>query len=113
MENCVFCKIRDKEVPADILFQDEDVMVFRDVSPQAPFHVLIVPKKHIARLTDPAAIDGGLLVAVFAAMQKLVIEHGLEKGFRVVGNCGDEGGQSVDHIHFHLLGKRRLSWPPG
>jgi len=113
MKDCIFCKIIKGEIPSEILLQDENVVVFKDINPQAPVHLLIVPKVHIPTLLEKDAIDGKILVSVYKAVQSLVPKFGLEKGFRVVTNFGEEGGQSVFHIHFHLLGKRRMSWPPG
>ncbi|HEY9068643.1 MAG TPA: histidine triad nucleotide-binding protein [Candidatus Ozemobacteraceae bacterium] len=113
MDMCIFCRIAKGEIPADIVYQDEHVVVFRDLNPQAPVHVLAVPRRHIASLVDPEAADGTLLTAVFRGVRQIASKLGLEEGFRVVTNCGKLGGQTVDHIHFHILGKRQLHWPPG
>ncbi|GAB1354560.1 MAG TPA: histidine triad nucleotide-binding protein [Candidatus Rifleibacterium sp.] len=113
MEQCLFCKIVDGKIPAEIVYRDDSVVAFKDINPQAPVHVLVIPVKHVAKLTDPAASDGKMLSQIFATIARLAGELGLEKGFRVVANCGDEAGQTVHHIHFHVLGKRRLNWPPG
>jgi len=113
MESCIFCRIIKGEIPSEILLQDENVVVFKDINPQAPVHLLIVQKVHIPTLLEKEATDGKLLASVYKVVQSLVPKFGLEKGVRVVANFGEEAGQSVFHIHFHLLGKRRMSWPPG
>jgi histidine triad (HIT) family protein len=113
MNDCLFCKIIRGEIPAESLYQDEVVVAFRDINPQAPVHVLIVPKQHVADLMEPDAAQGALLSGVYRAVQKLAVQLGLESGFRVVANCGKDGGQTVYHIHFHLLGRRTMAWPPG
>lgn len=113
MSDCLFCKIIEGNIPAEIVYRDDNVVAFKDINPQAPVHLLVIPVKHIDRLTNPEAADGKVLGAVFSAIQKLAEEMQLEKGFRVVTNCGPEAGQTVYHIHFHVLGKRALNWPPG
>jgi histidine triad (HIT) family protein len=109
----IFTKIIRKEIPADIVYEDEDCLAFRDISPQAPVHVLVIPKKEIKSIADLAPEDGPLLGRMMLAIQKLAAELGLEPGYRVVTNIGPDGGQSVDHLHFHILGGRQLGWPPG
>ncbi|MBF0409784.1 MAG: histidine triad nucleotide-binding protein [Candidatus Riflebacteria bacterium] len=113
MNNCIFCKIAKREIPATLVFQNEDVVAFSDISPQAPVHVLVVPTQHIPSLLDKAASEPVLLNKVFTAIQKIAENEKLEEGFRVVINCGENGGQTVGHLHFHVLGKRRMVWPPG
>ncbi len=113
MEQCLFCRIVAGEIPAEIVHRDANVVVFRDINPQAPVHLLAIPTKHIARLTQPEAADGAMLSQVFRVIQKMAADEGLDDGFRVVTNCGDNAGQTVHHLHFHILGKRCLSWPPG
>ena len=113
MDNCIFCKIIQGTIPSDRVYQSEDVVAFRDLNPQAPVHVLVVPKNHVPSLDDPRAADGKMLAAVMSGVQKLVKQLNLEKGYRVVANCGSDGGQTVEHIHFHLLGRRLMQWPPG
>lgn len=113
MTDCIFCKIAQGAIPAQFVHQDDTVVAFRDLHPQAPVHVLVVPRQHIAGLTEPAAADPKVLAAVYRAIQGLVEPLGLAKGFRVVVNCGPEGGQTVGHLHFHLLGGRSMGWPPG
>ena len=113
MSNTVFQKIIDREIPAEIVYEDERCLAFRDVQPQAPTHVLLIPKKPIASIDQLADTDAELLGHLWLTIRNLAKELGLEKGYRVVVNCGEEGGQTVDHLHFHLLGGRSLSWPPG
>ncbi len=114
MEDCIFCKIANKEISSEILYEDEFVAVFKDLEPQAPVHILIVPKKHIASLNDLTADDAELLARIVLAAQKLAKDNGIaERGYRLVNNCGIEGGQTVGHLHFHLLGGREMLWPAG
>jgi len=113
MEQCLFCKIVAGKIPANIVYRDDDVVAFKDINPQAPVHMLVIPVGHVEKLTDKGASDGKMLAKVFSTIARLADEQGLEKGFRVVANCGDDAGQTVPHIHFHVLGKRRLTWPPG
>jgi histidine triad (HIT) family protein len=96
-----------------MVYRSDAVVAFRDLHPQAPVHILVVPTHHITDLTEPEATHPELLGAVFTAVQHLASELGLEQGFRVVVNCGPAGGQTVEHLHFHLLGKRQMGWPPG
>lgn len=109
----IFQRIIDREVPADIVFEDEQCLAFRDVSPQAPTHVLVIPKKPIASFSDLDASDAELIGHIGLVIRDLARTLGLEGGYRVVANCGADAGQSVDHLHFHLLGGRALTWPPG
>jgi histidine triad (HIT) family protein len=112
--NCLFCKIIDKEIPAKIVYEDEHVLAFEDVSPQAPVHILIVPKKHISTLLDVKEEDNELIGRMFQAANVLAKEKRIdEKGFRTVMNCNADAGQTVFHIHLHLLGGRGMNWPPG
>ena len=114
MSDCLFCKIASGEIPADILFQDEEVLAFRDISPQAPVHVLVIPREHISTLLDASQEQVKLLGKLQLRAVELARELGLaEKGFRLVPNCLEEAGQAVFHIHVHLLGGRQLGWPPG
>ena len=115
MADCIFCKIAAKEIPSSLVYEDEQVVAFKDLEPQAPVHVLVIPKKHVesvlALQEEDKALAAHILVDV---IPKLAKELGVaEKGFRVVANTGDEGGQSVKHLHFHLLGGRSMQWPPG
>lgn len=111
---CLFCKIIAGEMPATIVFEDETIMAFRDISPQAPTHLLIVPKKHIATLNDTHDKDEALLGHIVGTATKLARTSGLgEAGYRLIFNTNEDGGQAVYHIHLHILGGRRMSWPPG
>ena len=112
-EKTLFQKIIDREVDADIVHEDDRCIAFHDINPQAPTHILIVPKKPIPTLDDVASEDKGLIGHLFVVAQELAQEEGLRDGYRTVINCGDDGGQSVWHLHLHLLGGRRMEWPPG
>ena len=111
--SCIFCRIASKEIPAAVVYEDGDVLAFRDASPQAPTHVLVIPKRHIGTLDDLSEADAPLLGAMMLAATQVAAAAGLGAGYRVVANCGAHGGQSVDHVHFHVLGGRPMSWPPG
>jgi histidine triad (HIT) family protein len=112
--SCQFCQIVEKKVPAKVAFEDDQVMAFHDIRPQAPVHVLVIPKKHITSLMDMTAGDDALVGGVVRRARELAREMGLgERGFRLVFNAGDDAGYSVYHIHLHLLGGRALGWPPG
>lgn len=113
MSDCIFCKIADKEIPAKMVYEDEKVLCFHDINPQAPVHVLLVPKKHIASMDDVQAEDGELMGYIVLKIKEIAQNLGLENGYRVVNNCGEHGMQEVKHIHFHILGKRQMLWPPG
>lgn len=110
----IFKKIIDGEVPANIVYQDEQCLAFKDISPRAPTHILVIPKKEIVSLNHLSPEDQSLLGHLMLVIQKLAQDLGLqERGYRVVCNCGADGGQTVPHLHFHLLAGRSLSWPPG
>ena len=112
--SCLFCKMVDGSVPTDKVFEDEDVLAFKDINPAAPNHVLIIPKKHIATLNDAGTEDQLLLGKMMLTARQLADELGVaEEGYRVAMNCNSQGGQSVYHIHLHLLGGRAMQWPPG
>jgi histidine triad (HIT) family protein len=113
MAKTIFKRIIDGEVPAKIIYQDDLCLAFHDVSPKAPTHVLIIPKKEIASLDQLTADDAALVGHIWTVIPKLARQLGLTGGYRVVVNCGPDAGQSVDHLHFHLLGGRPLAWPPG
>jgi len=114
MQDCLFCKISRKEIPAAIVYEDRLVAAFDDINPQAPVHVLIIPKAHYATLNDVSAEEQALLGHVVLVATKIAGERGLkEQGYRLVANCLASAGQSVFHLHFHLLGGRHFSWPPG
>jgi histidine triad (HIT) family protein len=109
----LFCRIVRKEVPADVVLETDQVLAFRDVNPQAPTHVLVVPKQHLASLEEVAEGHGALLTALVAAVNEAAEREGVAGGFRVVTNVGPAAGQSVDHLHLHVLGGRDFRWPPG
>lgn len=109
----IFRKIIDREIPANIVYEDEHCLAFEDIAPQAPTHVLVIPKKEIASLADAAKEDQALLGHLLLVAAQVARERGLDGGFRVVANAGVDGGQSVDHLHLHVLGGRKLTWPPG
>jgi len=114
MSEDLFLKIISREIPADIVYEDDDVLAFRDVNPQAPLHVLIIPKTHIRTINDIQLQDAELFGKLFIVAQKIAAEEGVaEDGYRVVMNCNAAAGQTVFHVHLHLLGGRRFSWPPG
>lgn len=113
MDDCLFCKIINKEIESEILYEDEEFIAFPDINPAAPVHILIIPKEHIDSADDIDDENSYLIGKIFIIASKLAKENGLEKGYRVVNNCKEDGGQSVDHIHFHLLGGRKMLWPPG
>ena len=113
MADTIFQKIIDRSVPADIVYEDERCLAFRDIAPQAPTHVLLIPKKPIESVDHIADDDADLLAHLWLVIRNLARDLKLEAGYRVVVNCGADGGQTVDHLHFHLLGGRTLTWPPG
>jgi len=109
MENCLFCKIIAGEIPSSKVYEDEFVYAFRDINPQAPTHILVVPKKHIASLDAAGEASDEELAACLRAVSLIAKREGLEKGYRVVSNCGPDACQSVPHLHFHILGGRKMS----
>ena len=113
MQDCLFCKIVSGDIPSKKVYEDELCYAFYDVDPQAPVHFLVVPKKHIGSLSEAEASDCELLGHMLLKIKDIAAELGLENGYRVVANTGEDGGQSVHHLHFHVLGKRSLNWPPG
>lgn len=114
MSDCLFCKIRDGVISGDIVFEDDDVLAFNDVNPQAPVHVLIIPKKHIATVNDLSAADQIVMGKLFSVAKNIALQQGVsDDGYRLVVNCNERAGQSVFHIHMHLLAGRDMSWPPG
>ncbi len=113
MEDCLFCKIVAGQIPSDVVYQDGDVVAFRDIHPQAPQHILFIPRRHIASMTDLTLEDGPLLAKIYVAAKNVAHELQLEQGYRFLTNVGPDAGQSVFHLHFHLLGGRPLQWPPG
>ena len=112
-DRCLFCRIVDREIIADIVAESDALLAFRDIDPVAPTHILVIPRRHIASASELGAADSDLLVELFGMIAAIVREEGLERGHRIVTNVGADGGQSVDHLHFHLLGGRRMNWPPG
>ena len=111
---CLFCSIAAKSIPATIVFEDEEIVAFHDINPQAPTHVLIIPKKHISTIDDAESIDGLLLGRMILVAQKIARDQGFsQEGYRLVFNVNPGGGQVVYHIHLHLLGGRQMIWPPG
>jgi histidine triad (HIT) family protein len=114
MSECLFCKIRDGKIPAAITFRDDDVLAFKDISPKAPFHQLVIPTRHLASLATASTEDVALLGKLMLVGARLARESGqAEGGFRVVMNAGADAGQSVSHVHLHVLAGRQLAWPPG
>lgn len=112
--SCIFCKIINKEIPAKIVYEDEKVLVFYDINPQAPYHILVIPKKHISTLLDLQEEDKELIGYIYLIIKKIAQELGFaERGYRVVVNCKEEAGQTVFHVHFHVLAGRPMDWPPG
>lgn len=114
MPDCIFCKIISGEIPGDRVYEDDKVIAINDINPQAPVHILIMPKEHIPSLMEVGEEKAELLSHILKVAAKLASQKGIDSsGFRVVNNCGEEGGQTVGHIHFHLLGGRQMAWPPG
>ncbi len=114
MMDCLFCKIVEGEIPADIVYESDTAIAFRDINPQAPTHVLIIPRKHISTINDITAADQELVGTLFMAAKEIAAKEGIaESGYRVVMNCNEGAGQSVFHIHLHMLGGRGFDWPPG
>jgi histidine triad (HIT) family protein len=114
MQDCVFCKLLRKEIPSKVLFEDSQAVAFQDLHPQAPTHVLIVPRKHLSSLNDCTSADDALLGHALAVAKEVAQQQGVgSSGYRIVLNTGEGAGQTVFHIHFHLLGGRTMSWPPG
>lgn len=113
MSDCLFCKIVSGEVPSTKIYENEFVYAFADIAPQAPFHAVVIPKKHIGS-ADEITADNSIEVArVFEVIAEIARRENLANGYRVVNNCGEDGGQTVHHMHFHLLARRNLAWPPG
>ena len=108
-DNCLFCKIIRGEIPSDKVYEDEYVYAFRDINPQAPVHILVVPKEHICCTADVNEKNSGFVAKCFEAIAKIAKAEGLSSGYRVVNNCGEDGGQTVMHLHFHIIGGTKLS----
>lgn len=114
MSDCLFCKICDGEIPADIVYQDDDVLAFNDVNKQAPTHLLIIPKKHISTVNAMDKADEALMGKLFTVAKNIAAELGVsDDGYRLVVNCNQQAGQTVFHIHMHMLAGRAMNWPPG
>ncbi len=112
--DCLFCKIAAGEIPSNIVYRDDTVVAFRDINPQAPQHILLIPRRHIESMANLTAEDGPMLATIYTTASRLARELGIEKtGYRFLTNVGPDAGQSVFHLHFHLLGGRPLGWPPG
>ncbi|GAA4428903.1 histidine triad nucleotide-binding protein [Bremerella cremea] len=112
-EKTIFKRIIDQEIPADVVYEDDLCLAFKDIAPKAPVHVLIIPKKEIATVDDLADDDAALIGHMWIVIRNLARELGLEEGYRVIVNCKEGGGQEVPHLHYHLLGGRKMNWPPG
>lgn len=114
MDECIFCQIVKKEIPANIVYEDKEKLAFRDINPQAPVHILVIPKKHISSVLELSEKEQELMGKLFSLIKEIVRkETKARDGFRVVINCGSDAGQAVAHLHFHLLAGRKFSWPPG
>ena len=111
--DCIFCKIAKGEIPAKKAYEDDSVIAFYDLEPQAPVHILIIPKEHIASCAEINSDNSAVVSHIFEVASKLGKELGLENGYRIVNNCGADGGQTVHHLHFHLMGGRNFGWPAG
>ena len=108
MEDCIFCKISKGEIPCDKVYEDEEILAFRDINPIAPVHILVIPKKHIKSAAELTEDDEALIGKMFTVIKNIAKENHLESGYRIVNNCGEDGGQEVPHLHFHLLGGTKL-----
>ena len=111
--DCIFCKIAAGEIPSTKVYEDDTVVAFNDLDPQAPVHVLIIPKEHIASAAEINESNSAVVAHIFEVAAKIAAEKGLKDGFRIVNNCGDSAGQSVKHLHFHFMGGRDFGWPAG
>ena len=109
MNDCIFCKIIKKEIPSSIVYEDNEILAFRDINPVAPVHILVIPKKHISSVIDLKEEDELLIGKIYTVINKIAKQESIdEKGFRVIVNCGEDGGQEVKHLHFHILGGKKL-----
>lgn len=111
--DCIFCKIANKEIAGDLIYEDDDVIVLKDINPVAPVHFLAIPKKHYSSILEIETIEDKLMAQIFKVICKIAKEMKIDGGFRVVTNTGGDAGQSVEHLHFHILGGRKFHWPPG
>ncbi len=113
VSDCLFCKIASGAIPVTRLYEDEQILAFPDIHPQAPVHILVIPRQHFASLAHTAPGDAGLLGQLLTATTEIARQQNLANGYRLVINTGSDGGQTVEHLHVHLLGRRRMGWPPG
>ena len=113
MENCLYCQIAAGQIPSNKINEDAKVLAFYDIDPQAPVHFLVIPKQHIASADELNGTNSAIVAHIFEVIANIAKELKLEKGYRIVNNCGEDGGQTVGHLHFHVLGGRLLAWPPG
>ena len=111
--DCIFCKIANGEIPATKVYEDDTVVAFNDLEPQAPTHILVIPKTHISSAADVTEENSAVISHIFEVIAKLSKEFKMDGGFRIVNNCGEDGGQTVKHIHFHLMSGRKFTWPAG
>ena len=111
--DCLFCKIAAGEIPSNKVYEDDKVLAFYDIDPQAPVHFLVIPKEHIGSMDEINSSNSGIVAHVYEVIAKIAKDLELTNGYRVVCNCGQDGGQTVGHLHFHVLAKRNLAWPPG
>ncbi len=111
--DCLFCKIVNGDIPCSKVYEDETVLAFRDIEPQAPTHILIIPKTHIKSAAEITSENSGVIAHIFEVAARIAEAEGLGDGFRIVNNCGDNAGQTVKHLHFHLMGGRAFTWPAG
>ena len=111
--DCIFCKIANGEIPATKVYEDDTVVAFNDLEPQAPTHILIIPKMHICWADEINESNSAVVAHIFEVAAKIAKEQGLSNGYRIVNNCGADGGQTVKHLHFHLMGGRQFGWPAG
>ncbi len=109
MSNCLFCKIIAGEIPSTKVYEDDSILAFRDIAPQAPTHILVIPKAHIGSVAEITAENSGVVAHIFEIIPQIAKAEGLENGYRVVSNCGDDAGQTVHHLHFHILGGKKLN----
>ena len=109
MENCLFCKIVAGQIPSTKVYEDELVLAFRDIAPQAPTHILVIPKAHIASVGEVTPENSAVVAHIFEVIPRIAMDEGLENGYRVVSNCGEDAGQTVHHLHFHILGGKKLA----
>lgn len=113
MSDCIFCKIMSGDIPSTRIYEDETVLAFRDLDPQAPQHILLIPKEHIPSAAEITVENSGVVAHIFEVAAGLAKQLGMSDGFRIVSNCGEQAGQSVKHLHFHMLSGRDFTWPPG